>query len=48
MLSDDGPYTKVGSPGEYEKKDIENKIAIKIRLSPINSIARLFKKLVKF
>ena len=41
------PYKKVGSFGEYEKKDKASKRAKKIRLKPTNSMVRFFKKLVK-
>ncbi len=41
-------YKKVGSLGEYEKKDKASKSAAKIKLSPINSMVRFFKKSAKF
>ena len=42
------PKIKVGSVGEYEKKEIDSNKAMNIRNKPINSIVRFFKKSVIF
>jgi|TARA_B110000881_G_C18203472_1_gene330725 hypothetical protein len=38
------PRIKVGSLGEYVKKEIASNIELKIKNKPINSIDRFFKK----